>query len=168
MGVFSSAPRTLPTQLQVLYLENQRYRSPSTTGSSMHKVFDLSMPFLRDLAIRELALPPDIPPMPQLRRLRIFSAARLPWKKSRSRIPLRPRQWKQRCLPSPRGASDSPEVHLPRLSWVSLLSAHPDNACLFRYIQYPPSSRVQFHCTRIHSASVPVPAFINSGSAHFH
>ncbi|KAF7419508.1 hypothetical protein PC9H_002099 [Pleurotus ostreatus] len=62
----------------------------------------------------------------------------------------------------------------PRLSWVSLLSAHPDNACLFQYIQYPPSSRVQYHCTRIHSAPVLVTAkidkvaFINSGSAHFH
>lgn len=195
MEVFSSAPRTLPTQLRVLHLENQRYRSPSTTGGLMHKVFDLSMPFLRDLAICELALPPDIPLMPQLRRLRVSSAAtscETPLSTLLAFLRSTPSLEEleiENSLTSGAGASDFPEVHLPRLSWVSLLSAHPDNACLFRYIQYPPSSRVQYHCTQIHSASVLLPmvaaieshfassgvaakmdkvAFINSGSAHFH
>ncbi|KAF4566193.1 hypothetical protein EYR36_011608 [Pleurotus pulmonarius] len=130
--------------------------------------------------------------MPQLRRLRISSEAtscETPLSTLlaflRSTPSLEELEIKN-SLTSEAGASDFPEVHLPRLSWVSLLSAHPDNASLFRYIHYPTSSRVQFHC---HSASGLVPiitaieshfassdvaakmdkvAFINSGSTRFH
>ncbi|KAL4258542.1 F-box domain-containing protein [Pleurotus pulmonarius] len=140
------------TNLRYLNLNNSTYGS---TTMLMKEVLDA--PFLQKLELSGICLPSPIPPLPQLRRLRISRIA------SGSKNEGMPMTALLSCLLNTPSLEelvvddalgkllgkkkDRTTVQLPKLSWISLTTAHVANSTLFQYIQYPASARINFHST---------------------
>ncbi|KAG9219931.1 hypothetical protein CCMSSC00406_0009534 [Pleurotus cornucopiae] len=137
--------------LRSLNLNNSTYR----TTTKLRKAL-LHAPFLQKLELSGICIPSSIPPLPQLRRLRISSIS------SGSKNEGMPMTALLSCLlntPSLEELEvdnalgkvgrkkDRTTVRLPKLSWISLTSDHVANSTLFQHIHYPASARIKFHST---------------------
>ncbi|KAF4566192.1 hypothetical protein EYR36_011607 [Pleurotus pulmonarius] len=140
------------TNLRYLNLNNSTYGS---TTMLMKEALDA--PFLQKLELSGICLPSPIPPLPQLRRLRISRIAS--GSKSEGMTVtallsclLNTPSLEELVVDDALGKllgkkKDRTTVQLPKLSWISLTTAHVANSTLFQYIQYPASTRINFHST---------------------
>ncbi|KAL4258544.1 hypothetical protein AB1N83_011312 [Pleurotus pulmonarius] len=142
-----------------------------TTVQSMSRVLPIQMPSLQILELVGIALPHNLAPLPQLRRLylslsdhydsgsiiRLLNSEpvepELPMSTLLSFLDGTP-SLEELAVHGILSASRIPirdlelqTVKLPSLSWVSFESQHVENVAFFKLIQYPSSARLRLKCT---------------------
>ncbi|KAF4576860.1 ubiquitin-like protein atg8 [Pleurotus pulmonarius] len=142
------------TQMRSLYLNNLTTGSLATTQTLMPPLFKMTSSSLRDLSLIRIDLPPAVPLLPHLTRLKIrieseVRSSSIPLVLSALRSTPALEDLVVEYYPSKffstDGPDDYPAAETPRLSELTIETNAINASLLIQHLRYPPSCCVRFH-----------------------